>query len=139
MGKPILCLDFDGVLHSYESGWQGADVISDPPVPGAMVFLMNARPHFELHVFSSRSNQEGGIEAMQAWLLKHMRQEMSHAMFPDEGPVIDKKAERWVYEWIKWPTEKPPAMVTLDDRALTFTGVWPSPAELKAFRPWNKQ
>jgi hypothetical protein len=27
MGKPILCLDFDGVLHSYSSGWKGADVI----------------------------------------------------------------------------------------------------------------
>lgn len=31
MGKPILCLDFDGVIHSYASGWKGADVIPDPP------------------------------------------------------------------------------------------------------------
>jgi hypothetical protein len=34
MRKPILCLDFDGVLHSYTSGWKGAAVIPDPPVPG---------------------------------------------------------------------------------------------------------
>ena len=29
MSKPILCLDFDGVLHSYTSGWRGAR-IPDP-------------------------------------------------------------------------------------------------------------
>lgn len=31
---PILCLDFDGVCHSYTSGWKGAAVIPDPAVPG---------------------------------------------------------------------------------------------------------
>src|SRR5882672_3079773 len=39
MRKPILCLDFDGVLHSYSSGWKGADVIPDAPTPGMAAFL----------------------------------------------------------------------------------------------------
>lgn len=34
-----ICIDFDGVLHSYTSGWQGEDVASDPPVPGAIEWL----------------------------------------------------------------------------------------------------
>lgn len=116
----ILCLDFDGVLHSYSSGWQGADVISDPPVPGAISFLEEAVKHFEVHIFSSRSHQSGGIAAMIRWLAKNQ---------------LDAN----VYMQLKFPTEKPPAFVTLDDRALTFTGVWPSMVELAAFVPWNKK
>jgi len=46
----------------------------------------------------------------------------------------DKLAE------ITWPTEKPPAMVTIDDRCIPFNGpgTWPSMEELKGFKPWNK-
>ena len=36
---PILCIDFDGVLHSYSSGWKGARNIPDPPVTGAIEWL----------------------------------------------------------------------------------------------------
>ncbi len=135
MGKPILCLDFDGVLHSYVSGWRGAAIIADKPVPGAAAFLVEATCHFDVQVFSSRSHQEGGIKAMQTWIeiivLEH---------FDDGGerpPKYSQVSE--VLNAIKWPTEKPPAMVTLDDRAITFTGVWPAIEDLKNFKPWNKQ
>lgn len=39
MSKPTICVDFDGCLHAYTSGWQGAEVVSDPPVPGAIDWL----------------------------------------------------------------------------------------------------
>jgi len=39
---------------------------------------------------------------------------------------------------VRFVTEKPPALVTLDDRASTFTGTWPKVADLLAFKPWNK-
>lgn len=32
--KQTVVFDFDGVIHSYTSGWKGATVIPDPPVPG---------------------------------------------------------------------------------------------------------
>lgn len=126
--KPILCLDFDGVIHSYTSGWQGADVVKDPPVPGAALFVHDAIYHFDVQIFSSRSGQTGGIVAMQKYL---------HAAIAE---IVDEAlaAEIALFQ-VKWPTEKPPAMVTIDDRALTFTGEWPSMSDLLAFTPWNKR
>ena len=39
IGPPILAIDFDGVLHSYSSGWKGSRNIPDPPVDGAIEWL----------------------------------------------------------------------------------------------------
>lgn len=32
--KQTVVFDFDGVIHSYTSGWKGETIIPDPPVPG---------------------------------------------------------------------------------------------------------
>lgn len=42
-------------------------------------------------------------------------------------------------EDVRFANEKPAAMVTIDDRALTFDGTWPDIEVLKAFQPWNKR
>ena len=34
--KKTVCLDFDGVIHSYTSGWQGEENINDSPLFGAV-------------------------------------------------------------------------------------------------------
>ena len=129
MAKPILCLDFDGVIHSYKSGWKGADVIPDPPVDGAMRFIWDALEHFRVAVYSSRSNQPRGIRAMRAYVTKHFRAYWA----ADRTTCDDKLAE------IEWPKEKPAAMISIDDRALTFDGTWPDIRMLQAFQPWNKR
>jgi hypothetical protein len=136
MGKPILCLDFDGVLHSYDSGWRGAIVVSDPPVPGAMAFLFGAIEHFDVQIFSSRSGWAGGVEAMQCWLRNKCLQFLELDQLATHAEC-ENMASRLLAA-IKWPTEKPPAMVTIDDRALTFRGSWPTMRELLDFKPWNK-
>lgn len=129
MNKPILCLDFDGVIHSYSSGWQGADCCPDPAVPGTVDFIVRAVEHFRVAVFSSRSNQTMGIEAMQFWLKCQFYKQMDA---PEADPILAQ---------IDWPREKPPALITIDDRALTFTGDWAdfSVDKLRAFQPWNKR
>lgn len=141
--RPILCLDFDGVIHGYQSGWQSAAVIPDPPVPGAIEFILQALAAFSVNVFSSRSHQPGGIEAMRAYLkiefAKHFARKQGR---PDDdtGPMPRSawaQAEE-ALAGIAFPEHKPSASVSIDDRAITFTGAWPSIEALQAFKPWNK-
>jgi hypothetical protein len=132
--KPILCLDFDGVLHSYKSGWKGAHFIPDPPVPGAMAFLIEAVKHFDVQIFSSRSHQDGGVRAMQTWIDHWLAEEFGW----EKGADVVAAANS-VRNNVKYPVEKPAALVTLDDRAITFTGVWPEMDDLRSFKPWNKK
>lgn len=130
MSKPILCLDFDGVLHSYTSGWKGAGVASDPPVDGAAQFLYEATKHFTVAIYSSRSKSLTGRWCMQRYVREHL--DTSLTWSPDHD-------HDWVSEAIKWPWFKPSAFLTLDDRAVTFEGSFPDPEELRAFKPWNKR
>lgn len=140
MKKPILCLDFDGVLHSYTSGWKGPDIIPDPPVPGMVEFLDKAIEVFDVQIFSSRSNQQGayrtGIEAMQDFIWKALAYhfDCQFAM----GDPRDFDRARTIRDAISYPTEKPAAFITIDDRAITFNGTWPTMEFLKNFKPWNK-
>lgn len=131
-GTPILCLDFDGVLHSYSSGWKGPRNIPDPPVDGAIEWLQSLLGcpdyfgigprylDFKIAIFSSRSRYIGGRRAMKKWLVRH-------------GLDIN------YLELISFPTRKPPAFLQIDDRAMTFKGEFPSVEEMKSFKPWNKR
>ena len=131
---PTIAVDFDGVIHSYTSGWQGAHVISDPPVFGAIGFLS----HFcedsvpvNVVIFSSRAKTWRGRRAIRTWLRKH------------SGSYWQ---ENWQYqgiESIKVTAVKPAAVVYIDDRAQRFEGEFPeltreSIQELVDRKPWNK-
>lgn len=141
--RRILCLDFDGVINSYTSGWQGAGTVPpDMPVPGVCEFIEEACKHFTVAVYSSRSEFPSGIAAMRSYLIYAFTKYFLSNMTP--GKEISEAdagngAASFVYTKLEFPKFKPPAFVTIDDRGLTFTGVWPSMAELMAFQPWNKK
>lgn len=145
MRKNIICLDFDGVINSYTSGWMEADFIPDPPVSGALAFIKSILddPNLELNIFSSRSNHPGGIRAMQLWLKHWFIKEYGWEIGAGIGHQLMKHSillpETHPYYYNYFPTQKPPAFVTIDDRALTFTGVFPSLEEINSFKPWNKK
>ena len=124
--KPILCLDFDGVIHSYTSGWKGARNIPDPPIPGAIEFIGDALIEgWDVVIHSSRARHWGGISAMRNWLRRH-----AGNLWYDTPAGDGIEAVRFV----RW---KPPAVVTIDDRAVRFEGTWPSVKALRMFKPWK--
>ena len=135
MSNPIICVDFDGVIHSYTSKWQGPSVIPDGPVPGAIKWLEDHLPVPEalggcfvpkytgpiVQIYSSRSKSWLGRRAMKKWLIKH-----------GLDPAYIREGI------LKFPIKKPPAFLTIDDRAICFNGTFPTTAEMMSFKPWNK-
>ncbi len=106
-----VCLDFDGVIHSYQSGWKGETVIPDPPIHGVGRAIAKLRQDYRVVVHSTRCSSEDGREAICDWLNRH-------------GIEVDDVC-----------MQKPPAFVYVDDRAVRFTGDWLETIELiHAFR-----
>ena len=109
--------DFDGVVHSYTSGWQGEDTIPDPPVPGIKEAIEEIRAAgYEVIIVSTRCAYYRGQVAIFEWLKKY-------------GITVDDVMK-----------EKPPAICYIDDRAICFDGKPEGLLDrIKNFKPWNKE
>lgn len=119
--KPILCVDFDGVIHSYVSGWQGPCVIPDPPVPGALRWLWKATEWFDVQVYSSRSKEVGAVIEMFRWMVTESLKE-----FGPDHPMSTMVLSDYP---ITFALQKPAAFLTID---ICFEGDWSElePADL---------
>ena len=111
--------DFDGVIHSYTSGWKGETNIPDTPVPGIQEALKEIHDAgYEVVVVSARCKTVLGRMAIENWLdMYGMTQE------------VDKVCK-----------EKPPAIAYIDDRAICFDG-HPETLlkKIQNFQPWYKK
>lgn len=128
--KPTICIDFDGVIHSYEKGWQNG-VIYGEVVPGFFEWIERVRHQFELVIYSSRSKDESGIIAMTMWL--HEKRNAWIKAGGERHPT-----ERLTF---RFAHEKPAAWLTIDDRAVQFRSDWSAPeldaSAMRTFKPWN--
>ena len=122
-----LCVDFDGVIHSYASEWKGACIIPDPPVPGAFEWLTEMVDYkdesgntFKICIYSSRSKEPGAIGAMREWFEEHGL------------PAA-------VFAQLEFPTQKPPAFLLIDDRAYCFEGTFPEAPWIIDYKSWVKR
>ena len=120
--KKTIVFDFDGVIHSYTSRWQGMAVAADPPVEGVKDLIDMLRSSgYEVAVQSTRCADPAGFIAVNDYLTKY-------------GIQVDILS-----------ATKPPAIVYIDDRGMKFTGPMHSLEDVKDvysqivnFKPWNK-
>lgn len=99
--KKTVVFDFDGVIHSYTSGWMGETCIPDPPVTGIGEALRDIhKAGYEVVIVSTRCKSIFGRTAIENWLDMY-----------GLSTFVDKVCK-----------EKPPAVVYVDDRAICFDG-----------------
>lgn len=115
--KKTVVFDFDGVVHSYKSGWQGETVIPDPPVDGIKESIDSIRASgYKVVVVSTRCACYEGLVAIREWLKKY-------------DIAVDDVSK-----------EKPPAICYVDDRAIRFDGNAEALMEqIKNFKSWTER
>lgn len=113
-------VDFDGVIHSYSSGWQGDDSAPDPPVAGAIDWLNEITHDYDVAINSCRNSEVSGQVTVYNYLVEN---------------GVSPRA----MGCITIPVEKPNAELYLDDRAWRFDGTnFPSADDVGAATPWYK-
>lgn len=114
-----VCLDFDGVIHSYKRRWINEKVIPDPPVEGVKEFIAKLRSIRRVVVKSVRCEiSDAGMQAVKDYLVKH----------DIEVDGVVKTCPR-------------NASVLLDDKVVRFNGVYSDDLldQLVNFVPWNRE
>ena len=92
------------------------DTETEKPIEGSLDFVNSVVDIFDVQILSGRSATKAGRDEMKEWLKAN------------DFPVK-----------ISFPEHKPSVDVMLDDRAITFTGTYPTVEELQDFIPWNKK
>lgn len=108
MKKKDICIDFDGVLNNYK-GWAGEENIAEIKT-GCPEFLMQLSEIYNIHIFTVRN-----VSFVEEWLNKYK-----------------------ISKYIKSVTNKKiPAVLYIDDRALTFKGNYENlMEEIRNFKPY---
>lgn len=117
MGQKTVVFDFDGVIHSYTSGFTCIADNMDPPVPGIKEAIDDIRKNgYYVVVVSSRCADPLGKESIWKYLWKY-------------NITVDDVR-----------TEKPPAVAYIDDRAICFDGD-PTTllSKIQNLTPWNRK
>ena len=111
--KYTVCIDFDGTLTTYASGYTPDGDIPDGPTDGAKEAMEKLYRHYKVVVYSARAGTAKGNIAICNWL-------------DDHGiPCHEVTAV------------KPPAIAYVDDRAVRFDDDWKQVLQDINVPPWH--
>jgi len=133
--KKTVCLDFDGVINPYSKGWQQGVLYEKNVVPGFFEWADKMMTSDDIHlvIYSSRSKDSVMVMQMREWLQECFNQWRWQTT----------KTPNWTINDIEFAHEKPPAWLTIDDRAVQFQGTWDDPAlsleSIANFKSWNQR
>ena len=115
------------MVHDYTKGWQDGSIYGEA-TPGWWEWLRVIAPHYDVVIFSSRVKTSADILDVTEWLEKQWQKWCTANSIIAPMPML------------RLVTIKPPAWVTIDDRAIRFDGSWSDKAltlkGLQEFKPW---
>lgn len=138
MGRSYtVAVDFDGVIHRYDTPWIAPHVIPDEPVEGAIEWLHDMAQRFNVVVYTTRARTWRGRRAVRRWLRYWSHPRYRWRPDPEEGSLVGARVG---IRSVRVTAKKPPALIYLDDRAVRFTGPgsWPSVQDVHRALPWHK-
>ena len=122
MEKRTICIDFDGVIHDYSSGWQGEDVFGQM-IPNADTGTSVLKQKgWTVIIFTTRKK----TDELEKWLKEH---NITYDYLNENPGQPDGTSGKIM------------ADVYLDDRGICFRGRWDSwlVREILDFEPWQEQ
>ena len=124
-----VAIDFDGVIHDYEGGWQGYDVISGNPVPGVIEDILRLKAAgYTVIVMTSRALSLFGLSAVKSWL-EERGLTVGNGSFEPSGLGNS-------FDIFEVTSSKVPAMCYIDDRGVTFRPGMDLLETVRNFTPW---
>jgi hypothetical protein len=125
-----IAIDFDAVIHKYSKGWQDGSIY-DEHIDGVFEAIRDLMKTNTVFIFSTRSPRQikrwvtERIMCMEMGDNPHDPQEWTWAKYGYTCKIIPFWVKFWNKENCLGITKrKLPAMVYVDDRALTFRGNW---------------
>lgn len=115
--RGTICVDFDGVIHSYEHGWGDGSIYGDP-IDGALEGLQTLLGHYAVVIFTSRD-----VDQVKKWMWERMQLSCATDHF---------KVQFWnEYGVILVTNRKLPALAYIDDRGIRFVNWFQTIADVQ--------